>query len=164
MNGARMDRARRAGSEDHAVGSSRLMHDRLNLRVNTRDPGHEQPQPVRLPWRRRRPCAHAGTPSLEAAHRAGARANRSPPRWAAGFAQSTSIVSCPISASSAFTALANFRSCCRCPPLQALRATTCLPSSVLGPVDCSHGRQRLISSACRCRRSMLQPFAIVDLQ
>lgn len=69
-----------------------------------------------------------------------------------------------ISASSAFSSLDSSRSCARCPPCQALRDTRALPSGVLGPVDCSHGFQRLICSACRCLRSNVQPFAMICLQ
>lgn len=69
-----------------------------------------------------------------------------------------------ISASSAFSALDSSRSFCRCPPCQALRDTRALPSGVLGPVDCSHGFQRLICSACRCLRSNVQGVAMLRLQ
>ncbi len=64
-----------------------------------------------------------------------------------------------ISASSAFSALDSARSCARCPPCQALRDARALPSAVLGPVDCSHGFQLLIASACRPRRSGVQDVA-----
>lgn len=46
------------------------------------------------------------------------------------------------------------------PPRYALRADRALPSAVRGPVDCSHGRHRLIARACRARRFGVQPFAI----
>ena len=69
-----------------------------------------------------------------------------------------------IAASSAFSSLDSARSCARWPPFQALRDTRALPSGVLGPVDCSHGLQRLICSACRCLRSNVQPFAMICLQ
>lgn len=69
-----------------------------------------------------------------------------------------------ISASSAFSALDSASSCARCPPCQALRDTLALPSGVLGPVDCSHGLQRLICSACRCLRSGVQGVAMLRLQ
>ena len=69
-----------------------------------------------------------------------------------------------ISASSAFSVLDSSRSCARCPPCQALRDTLALPSAVLGPVDCSHGFQRLICSACRCLRSNVQGVAMLRLQ
>ena len=69
-----------------------------------------------------------------------------------------------ISASSAFSALDSASSCARCPPCQALRDTRALPSGVLGPVDCSHGLQRLICSACRCLRSNVQGVAMLRLQ
>ena len=69
-----------------------------------------------------------------------------------------------ISASSTFSALDSARSCARCPPCQALRDTLALPSCVLGPVDCSHGFQRLICSACRCLRSNVQGVAMLRLQ
>lgn len=52
----------------------------------------------------------------------------------------------------------------RTPPFQELSAATALPSSVRGPVDCSHGRQVRISSACRCLRSKVHPFAMLGLQ
>lgn len=39
-----------------------------------------------------------------------------------------------------------------------------LPSAVLGPVECFHGFQALINSACRARRSGVQPFAMSMLQ
>lgn len=69
-----------------------------------------------------------------------------------------------ISASSAFSALDSASSCARCPPCQALRDTRDLPSGVLGPVDCSHGLQRLICSACLCLRSGVQGVAMLRLQ
>ena len=69
-----------------------------------------------------------------------------------------------ISASSALSSLDSARSCARCPPFQALRDTRALPSGVLGPVDCSHGLQRLICSACRCLRSNVQGVAMLRLQ
>ncbi len=50
------------------------------------------------------------------------------------------------------------------PPLYALRATVALPSGVRGPVDFSQGRHCRISSACRARRSDVQPFATILLQ
>ena len=69
-----------------------------------------------------------------------------------------------ISASSAFSSLDSSRSCARCPPCQALRDTRALPSGVLGPVDLAHGLQFLISSACRCLRSNVQPLTMICLQ
>lgn len=63
-----------------------------------------------------------------------------------------------------FTILVSSRSCARCPPFQALRLTRSLPSSVVGPVDCSHGFQRLMASACRCLRSNVQPLTMICLQ
>lgn len=69
-----------------------------------------------------------------------------------------------ISASSAFSVLDSSRSCARCPPCQALRLTRSLPSSDLGPVDLAHGLQFLISSACRCLRSNVQPLTMICLQ
>lgn len=47
------------------------------------------------------------------------------------------------------------------PCLTAFIADTRLPPSVLGPVDLSQGLQRLIASACRARRSGVQPFAML---
>lgn len=73
-------------------------------------------------------------------------------------------LNCRIAASSAFSSLDSSRSCARCPPFQALRDTIALPSGVLGPVDCSHGFQRLICSACRCLRSNVQGVAMLRLQ
>ena len=69
-----------------------------------------------------------------------------------------------IAASSAFSSLDSARSCARWPPFQALRDTRALPSGVLGPVDCSHGLQRLICSACRRLRSNVQPLTMICLQ
>ena len=57
---------------------------------------------------------------------------------------------------SSFTA---FRNISQYPPLQALRATTALPSGLLGPVDCCHGFHCLIASLCCLRRSSVHPFA-----
>jgi len=51
-------------------------------------------------------------------------------------------------------------SCERTPPAQAFRLEACLPSAVRGPVDRFHGRQLRINTACRARRSGVQPFAI----
>ena len=39
------------------------------------------------------------------------------------------------------------------PPFHPLRATNALPGSLFGPVDCSHGFQRFIASACCLRCS-----------
>ena len=64
---------------------------------------------------------------------------------------------------SVLTKTDNSLNCCRCPPFQAFRDTVSRPSGVTGPVDCSHGRQRLICSACRWRRSVVQPLAMVFL-
>ena len=69
-----------------------------------------------------------------------------------------------IAASSAFSSLDSARSCARWPPFQALRDTRALPSGVLGPVDLAHGLQFLISSACRCLRSNVQPLTMICLQ
>ena len=55
-------------------------------------------------------------------------------------------------------ARASSRSSGRTPPLKPRMAARALPASVLGPVDCSHGRQWRISAACRARRSEFQPF------
>ena len=66
-----------------------------------------------------------------------------------------------MAASSAFRDFDSSRSCCRRPPFQALRETSALPSGVLGPVDRSHGLQRLINSACRCLRSGDQVVAML---
>lgn len=46
------------------------------------------------------------------------------------------------------------------PCLKLLRALLAFPSSVRAPVDCSHGFHVLISSACRLRRSGVQPFIV----
>ena len=62
------------------------------------------------------------------------------------------------------TILDNSRSSARWPPFQALRLTRSLPSSDLGPVDLAHGLQLLISSACRCLRSNVQPLTMICLQ
>ena|GEM_PF-6349590 len=56
------------------------------------------------------------------------------------------------------------RSCVRIPPLQALREARDLPSTLTGPVLCSHGFHCCISSAWRARRSGVQPFAIFNPQ
>ena len=48
-------------------------------------------------------------------------------------------------------------------PLNAFFEALAFPSSVLGPVDCSHGFHVLISSACRCRRSGVQLFIMLFL-
>ena len=47
------------------------------------------------------------------------------------------------------SSVASSRSNGRAPTLYALRPTLALPSGVLGPVDRSHGRQRLIASDFR---------------
>lgn len=60
--------------------------------------------------------------------------------------------------------LASSFNICRVPPFHALRATFAFPLTDLGPVDFSHGRHRLISSACRARRSAVHPFAMLLLQ
>jgi hypothetical protein len=65
---------------------------------------------------------------------------------------------------SALTILDSSRSCCRWPPVQALRLTRALPSCDLGPVDLAHGFQCLINSACRALRSSVQVVAITCLQ
>ena len=62
------------------------------------------------------------------------------------------------------TILDSSRSSARWPPFQALRLTRSLPSSDLGPVDLAHGLQLLISSACRCLRSNVQPLTMICLQ
>lgn len=47
------------------------------------------------------------------------------------------------------------------PPFRsALRDERALPSRVLGPVACSHGRQVQIACDCRARRFGVHPFAI----
>ena len=69
-----------------------------------------------------------------------------------------------IAANSAFSSLVRSRSWGRIPPCQALRDTCALPSGVLGPVDFSHGFHCLINSACRRRRSNVQPLAMFRLQ
>lgn len=69
-----------------------------------------------------------------------------------------------IAASSAFSSLVRSRSWGRIPPCQALRDTCALPSGVLGPVDFCHGLHCLINSACRRRRSNVQPLAMFRLQ
>lgn len=52
----------------------------------------------------------------------------------------------------------------RSPPLYPRIAVRALPSGVLGPVDLSHGLQRLIALACRARLSSVQPLVIARLQ
>lgn len=59
---------------------------------------------------------------------------------------------------------ANWRISSRCPPFQALRATFAFPSSDLGPVDFSHGRQLCISSDCLRQRSGVHPFLCIRFQ
>ena len=73
-------------------------------------------------------------------------------------------LNCRNAANSVFSSPDSPRISARCPPFQAFRDTRALPSGVDGPVDCSHGFQRLISSACRCLRSKVQPFAMICLQ
>ena len=62
------------------------------------------------------------------------------------------------------TILDSSRSCCRWPPVQALRLTRSLPSGDLGPVDLAHGFHCLMDSACRCLRSNVQPLTMICLQ
>ena len=62
------------------------------------------------------------------------------------------------------TILVSSRSCARWPPFQALRETLSRPSGVVGPVDCSHGFQRLMASACLRLRSNVQPLTMISLQ
>lgn len=50
------------------------------------------------------------------------------------------------------------RRAARTPRLLALAAALAFPASVTGPVLCSHGRHCRIISACRARRSSVQPF------
>jgi len=52
----------------------------------------------------------------------------------------------------------------RVPPLKAFRGTRVLPSTVSGPVECSHGRHRRSSCDCRLRRSGVHPFMALLLQ
>lgn len=47
------------------------------------------------------------------------------------------------------------------PCLWALALLISLPSSLCGPVLCSHGLQFCISSACRFRRSGVQPLGFI---
>ena len=61
------------------------------------------------------------------------------------------------------TILVSSRSYARWPPFQALRLTRSLPSSDFGPVDLAQGCQLLINSACRRRRSNVQPLTMVCL-
>lgn len=49
----------------------------------------------------------------------------------------------------------------RSPCFVELPADAALPSAVFGPVERSHGRQILISSACRCRSSDVQCRAML---
>lgn len=77
------------------------------------------------------------------------------------FAQSKTsrrILSCSRNSS------ASSRSSGLIPPVQALRDEAALPSALRGPVLRSHGRHCRISSACRARRSGVQPFAMLNLQ
>lgn len=46
----------------------------------------------------------------------------------------------------------------RSPPRSAFLADRDLPSTVLGPVEFSHGRQPMIACAWRARLSHVQPF------
>lgn len=62
------------------------------------------------------------------------------------------------------SALDSSRNVALVPPLSALRATVALPVSERGPVELSQGFQRCIASACRARRSGVQPPAIIRLQ
>jgi hypothetical protein len=86
---------------------------------------------------------------------------------AAGVAKGTwGIVSTRSRATriSAFTCRDNSRIINQCPPFQAFLDAFALPSSLRGPVDCSHGFHVRISAACLARRSGVQPFAIACLQ
>lgn len=65
---------------------------------------------------------------------------------------------------SAFVALRISRISSHKPPLSPLRDDVALPASVLGPVDLSHGFQRLIASACFALRSGVHPLAMLMLQ
>lgn len=56
---------------------------------------------------------------------------------------------------------ANSRSNSRCPPRHPLRAAVALPSGLRGPVDCDHGFQVLMRSACCCRCSGVQLRAAI---
>lgn len=69
-----------------------------------------------------------------------------------------------ISASAWRSSMFRARSCWRTLPLSALRATLALPAALVGPVDRSHGLQRLMASACRCLRSGVQGVAMLRLQ
>lgn len=62
------------------------------------------------------------------------------------------------------SSLASSRSSNLIPPFQALHDAAALPSALRGPVLSSQGRHRRISSACRARRSGVQPFAMLHLQ
>lgn len=55
---------------------------------------------------------------------------------------------------------ARLRSSGRSPPFQAFLAALAFPSTLRGPVACSHGRQFWIACACRRRRSGVQPLRI----
>ena len=81
-----------------------------------------------------------------------------PPAYLHLSASSRDIRTCSL------TILDSSRSSARWPPFHALRLTSSLPSSDLGPVDLAHGLQFLISSACRCLRSNVQPLIMIRLQ
>ena len=81
-----------------------------------------------------------------------------PPAYLHLSASSRDIRTCSL------TILDSSRSSARWPPFQALRLTRSLPSRDLGPVELAHGRQLLISSACRCLRSNVQGVAMLVLQ
>ena len=80
-----------------------------------------------------------------------------PPAYLHLSASSRDIRTCSL------TILDSSRSSARWPPFQALRLTRSLPSSDFGPVDLAQGCQLLINSACRRRRSNVQPLTMVCL-
>ena len=61
-------------------------------------------------------------------------------------------------------ALVNWRTFSLWPPLNLFLLTRALPSGLRGPVDCSHGFQVRISSACLALRSGVQPLAMMSFQ
>ena len=68
------------------------------------------------------------------------------------------LISSPDARTSALTSFDSSLSCARWPPVQALRATSALPSGLFGPDDCCHGFHRLMASLCCLRRSGVQPL------
>lgn len=76
-----------------------------------------------------------------------------------GYLQRKRFVT-PLASSKAF---ANSRIICRLPPLNPRIADRRFPSSLVGPVDFSHGRHCRIKADCLTLRSGVQPLAMICL-